>query len=295
MAEMLTYYGSRSTAYTWRIFENLEYADENFAREIMQLFTMGLYRLNQDGSQIIGENGNPERAYTNDDIVEYARAWTGFVAQDDRGNVEQGAPSNQVDPMIINMEHRDVFPKMGLDRQYIGDGYPLCADLPERHFLKKGAKYRLLGKNSSPDLLEDPVEWEEASTAQRFILQPNGGTSLYAKLCKSEVAANCQYDAVVLLDETIMCSGAECTVDTLRVVEVGGVYYEYIRPPCVYQAFFRDARMVVKRFNQYDLKCADPRTQVASATCCTTNTGEFMDEVRKSGLCRCLPCCVLTY
>lgn len=282
MAEMLTYYGSRSTAYTWRIFGNLEYADENFAREIMQLFTMGLYRLNQDGSQVIGQNGDPERTYTNDDIVEYARVWTGFVAQFNRGNTEQGAYTNQVDPMVINMEFRDVFPKMGLNRQYIGDGYPLCADLPDAHFLEKGAKYRLLGRKPRPDLLEDPEEWEEESAAQRFVLQPNGVNSLFFKLCKSQNAASCQYDATVLLDETVLCNGEECSVDTVRVVQVGGMYYEYIRPPCVYQAFFDNARMVHQRFSRYDLKCADPRTQVASATCCTSNTAKFMDMVRKA-------------
>jgi hypothetical protein len=156
-----------------------------------------VYRLNQqDGSQVIGQNGEPKRAYTNDDIAEYARMWTGFVEQYNRGNIEQGASSNQVDPMIINMlEYRDVFPKMGLNRRYIGDRYPLCADLQVDHFHKDGAKYLLLGKNPRPDLLEDPVEWDEEITAQRFILQPNGGNSIFAKLRNSQNPAGCQYDA----------------------------------------------------------------------------------------------------
>ena len=43
MAQVLTYYGSRSTAYTWQNQHRIEYADENFAREIMQLFIIAWY------------------------------------------------------------------------------------------------------------------------------------------------------------------------------------------------------------------------------------------------------------
>jgi uncharacterized protein (DUF1800 family) len=48
--------------------------DENFAREVMQLFSIGLYQLNQDGSV---KSGNVE-TYTHDDIVGLARVFTGF-------------------------------------------------------------------------------------------------------------------------------------------------------------------------------------------------------------------------
>jgi hypothetical protein len=276
---MLTYYGSQSTQYIWSIYGELEYADENFAREVMQLFSIGLYRLNMDGSQVIGSNGDPVRAYTNDDIVEYARVWTGFEARRERGNVEN-LYLNQIDPMRIIMEARDKFPKMGLGRTYVGDGMPLCADLPDNHFLTKGATYRLLGRNPTPDLLEDPDEWASDTIAKRFKLQPGGGNSLFTKLCGSQNAASCQNKSKIVLDQTVACSGAECNVDSVRVVEVGsGIFYEYIRPPCVYQAFFENPKMVVRRWDWWDLACADPRTQVASSACCEMNDGEWNDQV----------------
>lgn len=51
--------------------------DENYARELMQLFTLGLNRLNADGSlQLSG--GNPIDAYTQDDVSGLARVFTGF-------------------------------------------------------------------------------------------------------------------------------------------------------------------------------------------------------------------------
>ena len=33
--------------------------DENYAREVMQLFTIGLWQFNDDGSQQLGANGQP--------------------------------------------------------------------------------------------------------------------------------------------------------------------------------------------------------------------------------------------
>ena len=51
--------------------------DENYAREIMQLFTIGLYELNNDGSLEI-ENGNPIPTYDQDDIKEFAKVFTGL-------------------------------------------------------------------------------------------------------------------------------------------------------------------------------------------------------------------------
>lgn len=51
--------------------------DENYAREIMQLFTIGLYELNQDGSVVMA-NGKPRETYTNDTIGQLARVFTGW-------------------------------------------------------------------------------------------------------------------------------------------------------------------------------------------------------------------------
>jgi uncharacterized protein (DUF1800 family) len=52
--------------------------DENFAREIMQLFTIGLYELNKDGSKKLDSNNRPIATYDNDDIKEVAKVFTGL-------------------------------------------------------------------------------------------------------------------------------------------------------------------------------------------------------------------------
>ncbi len=52
--------------------------DENYAREVMQLFTIGLYQLNDDGSQKLDSNGNPIPTYSNTDVMGMAAVFTGF-------------------------------------------------------------------------------------------------------------------------------------------------------------------------------------------------------------------------
>lgn len=54
------------------------YPDENYAREIMQLFTIGLWELNPDGSRKLDGGGEPVPTYDNGDITEMARVFTGL-------------------------------------------------------------------------------------------------------------------------------------------------------------------------------------------------------------------------
>ena len=51
--------------------------DENFAREVMQLFSIGLYQLNADGSLKLS-GGKPIETYTHDDVAGLARVFTGW-------------------------------------------------------------------------------------------------------------------------------------------------------------------------------------------------------------------------
>ncbi len=53
--------------------------DENYAREVQQLFTIGLYKLNADGTYQTDGTGRPLDSYTNDQITEFARVFTGLT------------------------------------------------------------------------------------------------------------------------------------------------------------------------------------------------------------------------
>ena len=55
------------------------FPDENYAREIMQLFSIGLHELHQDGRPKLDENGNLIPTYDNDTIQNFARVFTGLT------------------------------------------------------------------------------------------------------------------------------------------------------------------------------------------------------------------------
>ena len=68
----------------------------------MQLFSTGLEKLNIDGTPVLDEQGKPVLAYTNDEIMSFARVWTGFDYQQGRANVEETSWSgNRFDPMKV--------------------------------------------------------------------------------------------------------------------------------------------------------------------------------------------------
>lgn len=52
--------------------------DENYARELMQLFSIGLVELLPNGDIKLGPNGREIETYTNDDVVGLARVFTGM-------------------------------------------------------------------------------------------------------------------------------------------------------------------------------------------------------------------------
>ena len=52
--------------------------DENYAREVMQLFTIGLYELNPDGSNRLDAKGLPIDTYDQSTITNMARVYTGW-------------------------------------------------------------------------------------------------------------------------------------------------------------------------------------------------------------------------
>ncbi len=52
--------------------------DENYAREVMQLMTIGLYMLNPDGTPINGSDGTPQPTFAQADVSNLASVFTGY-------------------------------------------------------------------------------------------------------------------------------------------------------------------------------------------------------------------------
>ncbi|MBK1832692.1 DUF1800 family protein [Roseibacillus ishigakijimensis] len=92
------------------------YPDENYAREIMQLFSIGLWELHPDGTRRLDANGEPIATYGNYEITEVAKVFTGvnYAANNFGGGWRDDGDSNDqwmTTPMKIFASHHDFTPK----------------------------------------------------------------------------------------------------------------------------------------------------------------------------------------
>ncbi|MEW6130446.1 MAG: DUF1800 family protein [Acidobacteriota bacterium] len=69
-------------------------ANENYAREILQLFSIGLYQLNQNGSPQLDAQGQPIPTYTQNDVRQLALAFTGWTYGDATGTLPTSLRGN---------------------------------------------------------------------------------------------------------------------------------------------------------------------------------------------------------
>jgi len=84
-------------------------ADENYARELMQLFSIGLVQLNLDGTEKLDGEGQPIPTYDQDVIENLARVFTGWTyAGAGSFSQAQGTAENQVVPMQAYPEQHDM-------------------------------------------------------------------------------------------------------------------------------------------------------------------------------------------
>jgi uncharacterized protein (DUF1800 family) len=73
----------------------------------MQLFTLGLNKLNPDGTPVLDASGNPVPAYTQNDVMDLGRAFTGWTFPSAPGKSQQNNnPPYYASPMIpVESEH----------------------------------------------------------------------------------------------------------------------------------------------------------------------------------------------
>ena len=106
MGEWLTYIGNER--------ENPETGsmpDENYAREIMQLFTIGLVELNNAGNP---RNDPPRETYTQDDVIELSQVFTGLWWADlpfGEGETRIARRNIDIQPMVMHNAFHDRTPK----------------------------------------------------------------------------------------------------------------------------------------------------------------------------------------
>ncbi len=95
------------------------FPDENYAREIMQLMSIGLNELNIDGTYKLDKDGGVIPTYDNEIIRDFARVFTGLnYASGTATNIFSGYV-NYLDPMIMTNNAHDTGSKKLLNGQSI--------------------------------------------------------------------------------------------------------------------------------------------------------------------------------
>jgi uncharacterized protein (DUF1800 family) len=81
-------------------------ANENYPREVMQLFSLGLYKLNPDGSQQLDATNQPIPTYTQTDVQQLALALTGWTYDNSAHNAGSGNYNYYPGPMLpVSAKH----------------------------------------------------------------------------------------------------------------------------------------------------------------------------------------------
>lgn len=104
--------------------------NENYAREVLQLFSIGLWQLHQDGSRKLDSKGQPIPSYDQETVEGFAHVFTGWTyPQRPGGRNKFPNPVNYSGPMVLFPEHHDSGPKRLLNGQTLPAGQGGEADL----------------------------------------------------------------------------------------------------------------------------------------------------------------------
>lgn len=212
MADFLTYMRNRKgDPDTGRV------PDENYARELLQLFTIGLIELNMDGTPKL-TGGEPVETYDNDDIRGLARVFTGIGL--DNGDFYSYSREAHYRPLMVYDEYHS-----DLEKTFLGQTVPAntggaetidqALDIIFDHpnvppFVARQLIQRFTASNPEPAY----VERVATAFANGTFTAPNGDTfgdgrrgSLQATL------------AAILLDETVHGDTADNTEQAGKIRE----------------------------------------------------------------------------
>lgn len=138
--------------------------NQNFGRELLQLFTIGTVMLNDDGTVQTGSDGNPIPAYSEDTVLEVSRALTGWV----KGPVTNPSDTfygvDWSSPMVANESQHDegqktIFNSTLSAGQTAAEDRTMALDAIFAHpnvppFVSRILIQRLVKSNPSPDYVK---------------------------------------------------------------------------------------------------------------------------------------------
>lgn len=175
--------------------------DENYARELMQLFSIGLWMLNSDGTPALDGNGQPIPTYSEDTVKNFARVLSGwtFAGQD------QSNPSRWLSPDLWDADPNirankactawslpmapwlEVFKSVDNKRFISGPAHDTG---PKTLLTYPGAPYSTIPEYHYGDSLADYVRGSLEKAIDNVFNHPNVGPFLSRQLIQRLVTSN---------------------------------------------------------------------------------------------------------
>ncbi len=105
--------------------------NENYGRESIQLFSVGLKKLNPDGSLLLDSNSLPIATYGQDEVKGYSAVYTGWNYAQNGGQQWDYLSPNYRQPMGLVAAHHDQNAKRALDSVVLPAGQSGAQDLKD--------------------------------------------------------------------------------------------------------------------------------------------------------------------
>ena len=154
--------------------------NENYAREVLQLFSVGTYLLNADGTRQLDENGKPRFTYGEAEIKGFARAFTGWTYPTVAGaSPRNNNPRNYLGDMIGVDANHEFGTKVLLSGVVASANAPMAQDLEFAHsnivshanvapFIGKQLIQKLVTSDPSPAYVARVTAvWNDSGAGQR--------------------------------------------------------------------------------------------------------------------------------
>lgn len=104
--------------------------NENYAREVLQLFSIGLWKLNADGTHQLDRTGAPIPTYDQNTVEGFAHIFTGWTYPPRTGATSRFPNPQNFDGAMVGFEaHHDIGPKLLLNGFVQAPGKGQAADL----------------------------------------------------------------------------------------------------------------------------------------------------------------------
>jgi uncharacterized protein (DUF1800 family) len=104
--------------------------NENYAREVMQLFSIGVWQLNEDGTRVLDANGAPIPTYAQATVDGYANLFTGWTYPLLPGTTQKSHnPKNFLGDMVAVPANHDFDAKTLIEGVVDTAGKPMASDL----------------------------------------------------------------------------------------------------------------------------------------------------------------------